>query len=97
MTEQESKEFVEDLVPLFELIGWGDMQGAMAADIAERGPKSLARDFERTVELLRGLATTAAAPLAEAGPYPLIFAIVALTAVPLGLLGSFARRRYAER
>lgn len=44
-----------------------------------------------------GLATTAAAPLAEAGPYPLIFAIVALTAVPLGLLGSFARRRYAGR
>jgi hypothetical protein len=67
MTEQESKEFVEDLVPLFELIGWGDMQGAMAADIAERGPKSLARDFERTVELLRGLATTAAGSVGYGG------------------------------
>ena len=53
--------------------------------------------FVATLFVGGGLATTAAAPLAEAGPYPLIFAIVALTAVPLGLLGSFARRRYAER
>jgi hypothetical protein len=53
--------------------------------------------FVTTLFVGGGLATTAAAPLAQAGPYPLIFAIVALTAVPLGLLGSFARRRYAGR
>ncbi len=44
-----------------------------------------------------GIATTAAAPLAEAGRFPLLFALAAATAVPLGLLGSFARRRYVSR
>lgn len=43
-----------------------------------------------------GIATTAAAPLAEAGRFPLLFALAAATAIPLGLLGGLARRRYAR-
>lgn len=43
-----------------------------------------------------GIATTAAAPLAEAGRFPLLFALAAATAIPLGLLGGLARHRYAR-
>jgi hypothetical protein len=42
-----------------------------------------------------GVATSAAAPLAEAGHFSLLFATAAIIALPLGLFGSFARRRYA--
>ncbi len=41
-----------------------------------------------------GLATSAAAPLAEDGSFGLLFALAALIALPLGLLGGLARRRY---
>lgn len=44
-----------------------------------------------------GLATTVAAPLAEAGSFGLLFAAAVLVAVPLGLLASSARSRYAAR
>lgn len=44
-----------------------------------------------------GIATTAAAaPLAEAGRFPLLFALAAATAIPLGILGGLARRRYTR-
>jgi predicted MFS family arabinose efflux permease len=42
-----------------------------------------------------GVATAAAAPLAEAGSFGLIFALGALVAAPLGLFASLARRRYS--
>ena len=42
-----------------------------------------------------GLATAAAAPLADDGRFRLLFATAALVAVPLGLLAALARRRYA--
>ena len=42
-----------------------------------------------------GVATMAAAPLAEAGSFELLFALAALVAVPLGLFAALARRRYA--
>ncbi len=38
----------------------------------------------------------AAAPLAEAGSFDLLFALAALVAVPLGLFAGLARRRYSE-
>jgi predicted MFS family arabinose efflux permease len=41
-----------------------------------------------------GVATAAAAPLAEAGSFGPLFAIAALTAIPLGLVGGLARLRY---
>jgi predicted MFS family arabinose efflux permease len=43
-----------------------------------------------------GLAAMAAAPLAEAGSYDLLFALAAFVAVPLGLFAALARRRYCE-
>jgi predicted MFS family arabinose efflux permease len=44
-----------------------------------------------------GLATTAAAPLAEESAFGTLFALAALVALPLGLLGGLARRRYARK
>ena len=41
-----------------------------------------------------GVATMAAAPLADEGRFGLLFATAALTALPLALFGGFARRRY---
>ena len=41
-----------------------------------------------------GLATAAAAPLAEAGSFGPLFALATLSAIPLGLVGSAARLRY---
>lgn len=43
-----------------------------------------------------GLVANAAAPLAESGAYGLIFSLAALVAVPLGIFGGLARRRYAR-
>jgi predicted MFS family arabinose efflux permease len=43
-----------------------------------------------------GVATMAAAPLAEAGSFDLLFALGALVAVPLGLFASLARHRYSR-
>jgi predicted MFS family arabinose efflux permease len=42
-----------------------------------------------------GVATMAAAPLAEAGSFDLLFAVAALVAIPLGLFASLARHRYS--
>jgi predicted MFS family arabinose efflux permease len=44
-----------------------------------------------------GLVANAAAPLAERGAFDLIFALAALVALPLGVLGGLARRRYARK
>ena len=42
-----------------------------------------------------GLAAIAAAPLAEAGSFGLLFAVAALVSAPLGLFAGLARRRYS--
>jgi predicted MFS family arabinose efflux permease len=42
-----------------------------------------------------GVAAMAAAPLAEAGSFGLLFALAALVAVPLGLFAGLARHRYS--
>ena len=42
-----------------------------------------------------GVAAMAAAPLAEAGSFDLLFALGAIVAVPLGLFASLARHRYS--
>ena len=44
-----------------------------------------------------GIATIAVAPLAEAHSYRLLFAVAALIAVPLGLLGGLARLHYDRK
>jgi len=43
-----------------------------------------------------GLVANVAAPLAEKGAFGLIFALAALVALPLGVIGGLARRRYAR-
>jgi predicted MFS family arabinose efflux permease len=43
-----------------------------------------------------GLAALAAAPLAEAGSYDLLFTLAAFVAVPLGLFAGLVRRHYSE-
>ena len=50
--------------------------------------------FAATLFAASGVATMAAAPLAEEGRFGLLFATAALIALPLGLFGSFAHRRY---
>jgi hypothetical protein len=42
-----------------------------------------------------GVATAAAAPLAEVGSFDMLYALAALVAVPLGLFAGLARRRYS--
>jgi predicted MFS family arabinose efflux permease len=42
------------------------------------------------------VATMAAAPLAEAGSFHVLFALGALTAIPLGLIAGLARHRYGS-
>jgi predicted MFS family arabinose efflux permease len=44
-----------------------------------------------------GVATAVAAPLAEAGSYTLLFAVAALTAIPLGLVGTITRLSYDRK
>jgi predicted MFS family arabinose efflux permease len=44
-----------------------------------------------------GIATIAVAPLAEAHSYGLLFAVAALIAVPLGLLGGLAHLHYDRK
>ena len=44
-----------------------------------------------------GVSAMAAAPLAEAGSFGLLFALAALVAIPLGLFAGLARRRYSGR
>jgi predicted MFS family arabinose efflux permease len=44
-----------------------------------------------------GLVANAAAPLAERGAFDIIFVLAALVALPLGVLGGLARRRYARK
>ena len=68
-----------------------------ATEVAPEARATVISFFAAALFVGSSLATTAAAPLAEAGSYPLIFALASLTAVPLGILGSLARRRYARR
>ena len=51
--------------------------------------------FAATLFAGSGVAAMAAAPLAEAGSFRLLFALGALVAIPLGLFAGLARHRYA--
>jgi predicted MFS family arabinose efflux permease len=53
--------------------------------------------FATAIFVGSGVATAAAAPLAEAGSYGLLFALAAAVAAPLGLLSALARYRYGRR
>jgi predicted MFS family arabinose efflux permease len=67
-----------------------------ATEVAPEARATVISSFAAALFVGSALATMAAAPLAEAGNFTLLFAVAAATGVPLGLLGSLARRRYSR-
>jgi len=67
-----------------------------ATEVAPDARATVISFFAAALFVGSGISTTLAAPLAEAGRFPLLFALAAATAVPLGLVGALARRRYAR-
>ncbi len=65
-----------------------------ATEVVPEARASVVSFFAAALFTGSAVATTVAAPLAEASSYGLLFAVAALIAVPLGLLGGFARLRY---
>ena len=67
-----------------------------ATDVVPEARATVISLFAAALFAGSGVATSAAAPLAEAGSFGLLFALAALVAVPLGLFAGLARRRYAD-
>lgn len=65
-----------------------------ATEVAPEARATVISFFAAALFVGSGLATVLAAPLAEEGAFPLLFALAAFTALPLGLAGALARRRY---
>ena len=59
--------------------------------------RAIVISFFAALSVGSGLVANAAAPLAERGAFDLIFALAALVALPLGVLGGLARRRYTRK
>ena len=68
-----------------------------ATEVAPQARATVISFFAAALFVGSGLSTILAAPLAENGAFPLLFALAALTALPLGLAGALARRRYARK
>ncbi len=68
-----------------------------ATEVAPEARATVISFFAAALFVGSGVATVLAAPLAEDGAFPLLFGIAALTAVPLGIAGALARRRYARK
>ncbi len=68
-----------------------------ATEVAPEARATVISFFAAALFVGSGLATTAAAPLAEEGAFGTFFGLAALVALPLGLLGGLARRRYARK
>jgi len=66
-----------------------------ATDVVPEARATVISLFAAALFAGSGVATMAAAPLAEAGSFGLLFALAAAVAVPLGLFAGLARRRYA--
>ena len=66
-----------------------------ATDVVPEARATVISLFAAALFAGSGIATMAAAPLAQAGSFGLLFALAAVVAVPLGLFASLARRRYA--
>src|SRR5215204_2730473 len=67
-----------------------------ATEVLPEARATVVSFFAGSVFAGSGVAAMAAAPLAEAGSFGLLFALAALSAVPLGLLAALARHRYSE-
>ena len=68
-----------------------------ATEVAPEARATVISFFAAALFVGSGFATTAAAPLAEEGSFGTLFALAALVALPLGLLGGLARRLYARK
>jgi predicted MFS family arabinose efflux permease len=68
-----------------------------ATEVAPEARATVISFFAAALFVGSGLATTAAAPLAEEGSFGTLFALAALVALPLGLIGGLARRLYARK
>jgi predicted MFS family arabinose efflux permease len=66
-----------------------------ATDVVPEARATVISLFAAALFAGSGVATMAAAPLAEAGSFDLLFALAALVAVPLGLVAGLARHRYS--
>jgi predicted MFS family arabinose efflux permease len=66
-----------------------------ATDVVPEARATVISLFAAALFAGSGLATAAAAPLADDGHFGLLFATAALVAVPLGHFAALARRRYA--
>ena len=66
-----------------------------ATDVVPEARATVISLFAAALFAGSGVATMAAAPLAEAGSFDLLFALAALVAVPLGLVAGLARQRYS--
>lgn len=67
-----------------------------AIEVAPEARATVISFFAAALFIGSGISTTLAAPLAEAGRFPLMFVMAAATAIPLGLFAALARRRYAS-
>jgi predicted MFS family arabinose efflux permease len=67
-----------------------------ATEVAPEARATVISSFAAALFVGSAVATIAAAPLAEAGSFTLLFALAAATGVPLGIFGSLARRHYAR-
>lgn len=66
-----------------------------ATDVVPEARATVISLFAAALFAGSGVATMAAAPLAEAGSFDLLFALAALVAVPLGLVAGLTRHRYS--
>ena len=66
-----------------------------ATDVVPEARATVISLFAAALFAGSGISAMAAAPLAEAGAFGLLFALAALVAAPLGLFASLARRRYS--
>lgn len=68
-----------------------------ATEVAPDARATVISFFAAALFVGSGISTVLAAPLAENGAFPLLFGLAAATALPLGLAGALARRRYARK
>ncbi len=68
-----------------------------ATEVAPEARAAVISFFSAALFVGSGISTTFAAPLAEAGRFPLLFELAAATSIPLGIIAAISRRLYASR
>jgi predicted MFS family arabinose efflux permease len=67
-----------------------------ATEVVPEAPATVISLFAAALFAGSGVATAAAAPLADEGRFGFLFATAAVVAMPLGFFAALARRRYAK-